>query len=277
MTRMLMGIMAVCVTIGSACAQTDPVRARLVAERDALVPGRTAWLGVSFEIEKGWHLYWDGTNDSGFPIMVDSSLPEGYSAGPLLWPAPKRHVSPGRILDHVYEHRVTLLMPVAVPKDAKPGTRVTFRADLEWLVCKGACMPGDASVSLTLPVVTTAGQASLSADAPLFTEARLRIPRPIPKHDSNVKIKWQGRSLHIEAIGASAMAFYPGTKCPTLTDPIKDAQAKGDRLSLRFEPARNKNETQVVGVLEITRDKDEQPVIYAMDVPGPETPAIGGD
>jgi thiol:disulfide interchange protein DsbD len=270
-------MLAVLMTFGSACAQSDPVRARLVAERDALVPGQTAWLGVSFEIERGWHLYWDGTNDSGFPIMVETTMPDGFLASPLLWPAPKRHISPGRILDHVYEHRVTLLMPVAVPKDAEPGTRVTFRADLEWLVCKEACMPGDASVSLTLPVVKTVGQASLSADATLFAEAKLRIPRPIPKHDSNVKITWQGRSLHIEAIGASAMAFYPGTKCLTLTDPIRDAQAKGDRLVLRFEPARNKNETRVVGVIEITRNKDELPVICAVDVPGPETPAEGGD
>ncbi|MEO1318875.1 MAG: protein-disulfide reductase DsbD domain-containing protein, partial [Pseudomonadota bacterium] len=67
----------------------------LIAEQDTVRPGQTLLLGLHFELEDGWHIYWDGFNDTGFPPMVEWSLPEGVSVGPMLWPAPERYISPG--------------------------------------------------------------------------------------------------------------------------------------------------------------------------------------
>src|SRR5262245_51700008 len=112
MMRILVGVIALGAWACGAAAQSaerEPAKARLVSEFDALVPGKTAWLGVSFDLDPEWHLYWCGQSDSGAPIHVEFTLPAGYKGGDLVWPAPKRHLSPGDLLDHVYEKRVTLL------------------------------------------------------------------------------------------------------------------------------------------------------------------------
>ena len=60
----------------------------LLAEDGALKPGQTAWIGLYFDIEQGWHIYWVNPGDSGEAPRVQWDLPErlsrrGYSlAGP---------------------------------------------------------------------------------------------------------------------------------------------------------------------------------------------------
>src|SRR4051812_22252125 len=93
----------------------DRVRLSLVSEKTAIIPGQVNWIGIQYEIADGWHLYWNGQNDAGSPMEVTPALPDGFTAGDLLWPAPKRHLSDGPLLDHVYEKRVVLLLPVTAP------------------------------------------------------------------------------------------------------------------------------------------------------------------
>lgn len=227
----------------------DIVLPRLVAEHLALVPGEQAWLGLTFQIREGWHLYWNGLSDSGGPILIKLSLPAGYvQDGTILWPAPRRYVLPGDILDHIYEKRVTLLVPVQVPPSATPGSTAEFAADLEWLVCREICLPGQARVVQSLPVAETARP---SPDAPLFRESRARLPVPPPPDE--VAIRRRPGALTLTVRGAAWLAFYPMEGCARLTDPIADGQAEGERLRLRMRQEGGR----VVGVLEVRRDSGE--------------------
>ena len=54
---------------------------RLIAETTMLSPGETCTLGVAFDIEPGWHLFWNGTNDTGYPISVSLDLPPRLPRG----------------------------------------------------------------------------------------------------------------------------------------------------------------------------------------------------
>ena len=182
----------------AACAQDDsPARLRLISELDALTPGQTAWLGVSFEIEPEWHVYWNGLSDSGAPVSVKIVVPEGYRAGPLLWPAPRRHLSPGDLLDHVYEKQVTLLVPVEVPAGAQPGSKARFSAEGSWMVCKTVGLLGSGEAALDMPVAKAGTEPSPSRDASLFGTARARIPKPLPPTDSPVSLNWEDGKLRI--------------------------------------------------------------------------------
>jgi hypothetical protein len=80
----------------------------LIADQTAITPGGVFLLGVTFDIEEGWHLYWDGKNDSGFPISVDLSLPEGFTREAIRWPAPVRKVSPGDIIAEIETDKATM-------------------------------------------------------------------------------------------------------------------------------------------------------------------------
>ena len=62
------------------------------------------------------------------------------------------------------------------PKDhqtPKDRDSVTINAHLSWLVCKEDCIPGWATLSLSLPISDTP---KLSQYAPLFEKTRQQLP-----------------------------------------------------------------------------------------------------
>lgn len=230
-----------------AAPQPSPIiRSRLISEQVALIPGKTERLALALEIASGWHTYWNGTNDTGVPIMITVTVPEGFEALPVEWPAPKRHISPGDLLDHVYEGRTTLVIPIRVPADAKVGESVTITVAAEWLVCQSACVPEDATHTITLPIKPASYRTS---DAPLIDEARIRLPHPPQEPtDPRMQLVWKSDAVTIRWPGSKWMAFYPQEHCTTLENPIRDAQAKGESLTLRFADA--PSSIRLHGVLE---------------------------
>lgn len=244
----------------------DKVRARLVTEHAALVPGREAWIGITFTIAPKWHIYWNGLNDTGGGAEVTLTLPEGYEAGKILWPAPKRYISPGDILDHVYEDRVTLLVPVKVPADARPGSTATIGAELSWMVCSDVCLLGGDSLSLGVPVGEALPEdrpSKAGPDAPLFAQARARLPKPIPKENPPVTIEWTDGAARIRVPGAERLAFYPAAEFMGFESVRRDGEAKGDTLVMKINPFTD-GPVRLVGVLEATRAKPTPPSIFAV-------------
>lgn len=209
--------------------------ARLIVETSAAVPGQTLHLGISFQIERDWHLYWNGRNDSGTPIQFDLHLPDGWTAGPTQWPAPTRHALPGDILDHVYEKSVTLIVPVRVPPTAKGEVRIS--ADAKWLVCNEACISEKARLGITVPI---AESAKPGADAPLFAAARQRIPQPLPTTGASIpRVSVTTTAIQVEAPGATGLAFFPSLECPEFRDLAGTGSSNGPapRLVLKFADA----------------------------------------
>jgi thiol:disulfide interchange protein DsbD len=227
-------------------------RPALICDRAALEPGKTAHLGVHFQIDPGWHLYWNGLNDSGMPIDIQVTLPPGYTAGPLQWPAPIRHVADGDLLDHIYEGSVTLILAVKVPTDAKGDAN--FTAKLSWLVCKEACIAEKADVSLKAPV----GRSGLLSTATReedrhFESARLRMPKPLPTGPDAPKVMWAGSVITIDAPGAKGLSFFPDADCVPLADLLRSSSAPRPSLELQAEP-QDSVQPRLKGVLEVRRD-----------------------
>lgn len=151
---------------------------KLVAETNAVVPGRRLWLGLEFRMDSGWHIYWVNAGDSGEPPTVTWQMPKGFAAGTIEWPVPQR-LGQGAIVDYGYENHVLLLVPVSTPAPAGRLSDVQFAARVEWLACKEVCVPARASVRLDLPV---SSRATVSpAMRALFAGARARLPRPAPR------------------------------------------------------------------------------------------------
>ena len=171
-------------------AGTRHVQASLLAEADAVQPGRPLVVGIRLEMEPGWHTYWRNPGDSGLATRMTWRLPEGFSAGPLLWPRPERIASPP-LVSYGYHGDVVLPVEIAVPPGLAPGTEVTLGGRVDWLECKESCIPGRAELALRLPV--RAGAPRPSAAAPLFAEARRRLPRSAP--DWNIAAATGPRSL----------------------------------------------------------------------------------
>src|SRR5882724_5980594 len=124
----------------------------LVAEHNSIQPGRDFQVGLKFQLEKGWHIYWTNPGDAGQPPRVTWDLPAGMSAGAILWPYPKP-LSAFSAVDFGYEDEVTLLVPMQANVSLKPAT-TNLNADLKLIVCQDVCIPGKAKLSLSLPVAS---------------------------------------------------------------------------------------------------------------------------
>lgn len=183
------------------------VRAALLADTAAVVPGGDFSLGVLFEIEPGWHIYWRNPGDAGLATSVDWKMPEGFEISAMRQPVPARIVEPGDIQVFGYKKQVLLWVDVRAPADLQSGSEVRFSADASWLVCKEICVPGDAAMELTLPVAADAAP----VNAELFAEFRELLPAAGPPP---YELAWEqnpaGWNLRVAGIQEGArMDFYP--------------------------------------------------------------------
>lgn len=157
-----------------AASAAEPVKADLVAEEAAVQPGRPFWVGVKLNMEEGWDTYWRNPGDSGFPTQVKWNLPEGFTAGPLLWPYPQRIVSDSLVV-FGYTDSVLLMAQITPPANLSDNKKIEIKADVNWLACNEACIPGSASLALSLPVTDRIPGIN-SSTATFFTHARAALP-----------------------------------------------------------------------------------------------------
>ncbi|MGA2840683.1 MAG: protein-disulfide reductase DsbD domain-containing protein [Steroidobacteraceae bacterium] len=160
---------------------TDNVKARLVSETNAIVPGQSVWVALELDIRDGWHTYWRNPGDSGQATSLAWSLPPGFTAGEIVWTTPHRFELPP-LVNYGYAKHAVHLVEVTAPKDLKLGRTVLLQAKASWLVCSDVCVPEDANLQLNLPVSATA--AAAPADAALFAAARSDLPTPEPASSS---------------------------------------------------------------------------------------------
>ncbi len=273
------------------------VTARLLAPVEALRPGVEVTLALVFDIQPEWHIYYDGHNDTGFaPSIKKAVLPAGFSLGAMRWPAPHRYVQPGGgIVDHIYERRAVLVLPMKVPSDATPGTTAAVTLELEWLQCKDACEFGEQSVSITLPIhVEDAGPVKDSAHAGLVREAVAALPKRLEKDDP-IAVELNGRRLVIESkVPAKSLEFYPSKQGDAPVDVLKGCVAAGSRLVVELvdpkpeqggvRPKSGADEgdqnttssgglsSRAIGIVRFEPMRGDKPRYYEID-PGGERPA----
>ncbi len=170
------------------------IEADLIADSETLVPGRGLTVGVHLKIAEGWHTYWANPGDSGIPASVEWDLPEGVRIGELQWPLPEKVREPGELDVYAYKDEVLLMARVyAVP--GFEGEEITIRASADWLVCRESCIPGDAELSLTVPV----GDEVRPVHSGLFAEFRDRLPRRFAFGGDGIETRWErdGDTLYL--------------------------------------------------------------------------------
>lgn len=141
----------------SAAAEPQPVRARMVADASRPGPGGTLHVGVLFEIEEGWHIYWKNPGDAGLATEVRLTLPSGLEAAAPRWPVPRRFTQPGGLAGYGYESSLLLASEVRLagppPDEGSPVT-----AEASWLACKEVCLLGSARLEGRWPLAVAAAE-----------------------------------------------------------------------------------------------------------------------
>ena len=151
-------------------------RLSLISEHSSAAPGSTQWIGLRFQLDSGWHIYWTNPGDSGEPPKATWHLPNRVQAGDLQFPIPQRIQDHG-LTDYGYQGDVVLLSKIQIPDTGMSG-KIEIAADVRYLVCREVCVPGKDHVSMTLP----AGKSAMpSAESELIRIAAARLPQALPK------------------------------------------------------------------------------------------------
>jgi DsbC/DsbD-like thiol-disulfide interchange protein/cytochrome c biogenesis protein CcdA len=215
------------------------VNAELLADADAIVPGKPITVGLHIQAVPGWHTYWEYAGDAGLPTSIQWTLPGGFQAGPIQWPAPVADYEPGDILVYAYPGEVLLPVEIQTPPDLKPGQSVQLKAHAAWLVCAQLCVPGKADLSITLPVAAT----SHPADEALFKATRALLPRAgQPPFTSSWGREGENLVLTLHGLkpgadfdffplpGDTTQIGHPVVKSPTVTVPLLDPKDKSKSI-----------------------------------------------
>ena len=148
----------------------------LIAEQ-ASVPaeGGTVTFGIHLQPDPSWHAYWINPGDAGKEVSMRWTLPEGFEAGALQYPAP--HLIPFDVFNtYGFDEAILLLADVTVPPHAA-GTEVEFKGKASWVVCDDAlCVPERAELTLSLPVGDGGANGT---NAPRFDAARENLPMAV--------------------------------------------------------------------------------------------------
>lgn len=244
------------------------LQVRLVADSVSVAPGTSFHAGLYFQLEEGWHIYWQNAGDSGEPPTITWDLLPDVQAGPIFWPVPKR-IDVGPFANYGYEDEVLLPIPMQL-ETTFGGDRLLLAADIHWLVCKEECIPGQAH--LTLPVPIRQGKPAPDLRwSTLFEATQRMLPRQPPPH-------WQlsgtldPNSFHLAVQGLTG-PVKAATFFPLEGDYIEHAAAQqvntsGASVELQLQrSSRLLDEvTHLAGVLVLTTESDGIQV-YQVDFP----------
>lgn len=179
-----------------AAVAESPVSVELISAARTVAVGERFYVGLRFELDSKWHIYWKNPGSSGYGVAVDWDLPAGVKAGTPEWPAPERFEFDG-FINYGYSGVVTLLVPLELSETVEEP--LELRASISWLACKTACVPGSAEVSISLPLgEKVAGDPARQAD---FEQARASLPQA-----------WGDGSLAYEVNQESILIQIPDTK-----------------------------------------------------------------
>jgi thiol:disulfide interchange protein DsbD len=177
----------------------EHVTMRAVADTSAVEAGTSFDVAVVFEVDHGWHIYWENPGDAGLATTMKVTAPAGFTVGDVRYPGPVRFVSPGNIESYGYEGSAALFARVTAPA-GWDGESVELAVKASWLACAENCIPGKGKTTVTLAKGTPA-----AANAKLLAPHRARLPRPLSELDGVAK---KGNALLVPSADAE---FFPTT------------------------------------------------------------------
>jgi thiol:disulfide interchange protein DsbD len=268
LTTLAAGLPALAV---SNSADAPHVHVQLVVPASTLARGQAANAGLYFQIDSGWHVYWKNAGDAGEPPHMKWTLPQGITAGPLQFPAPKRLPLPP-LMDFGYEDEVLFPFQLNVAQAASSGSAV-LHAKADWLVCQASCIPGKAELEVTRTIADTVAGA-VSPDSDLYKRLSGRLPLSLPAGDTaSFQPTKDGFRLAVKTgHRETEAAFFPADQdiLANAASQKVTPSATGLTLDLAKDPNGTGTPTALNGVLELSGGR-----AYDIAAKGTAGPASG--
>ncbi len=153
----------------------EKVAAELLVDATSVSPGDRVRVGVLFDLDPGWHLYWVNPGDAGAPPEL-AWHSFGAEIGPIQWPAPQAfREADGLLTTFGYLGDVLLGSDALVSQDARGTWRL--EAETGFVACNIECIPGRINLAREIPV-TVRTEPPAPAVRSRFDLASSRLPQP---------------------------------------------------------------------------------------------------
>jgi len=183
--------------VGEGARQGDNARveARLLIDAAEVQPGQPFDVGVLFDMDRGWHIYWRNPGESGLPTRLDWQI-EDAAVGPIRWPAPEVFDEQDGLLT-TFGYKGEVLLTNAVTFDAGVEGEREVRVTADFLVCEVQCIPGQIELSRTLRV----GAAATPGDR--------ATRKAVERHAARVPVAPETLGVELDVV-LSQSAIRPG-------------------------------------------------------------------
>ena len=201
-----------CFASQSISVDTGKVTASLVSSHNAVPPGGKFHVALRTVLDDHWHTYWKNPGDSGEPVHIDWTVPEGMTQGDIAWPLPQT-LATGPIINYGFEGTPLFPVEFIVPDTAEPGSVIIVDADFYYLVCKDVCIPEQGKASLPIKIadyeVDAVWQSEINT-ALAATPKTGDITGAIRKSDGNVIIGLENLPASADLNSAYFFPHYQG-------------------------------------------------------------------
>ena len=126
------------------------------------------YLGLEYRMQEGWKTYWQSPGDGGFPQKINWSNSKNIKSLEIEWPVPKKFEILG-IKSLGYENKVIFPLKLGIINPLEPSLVIL---DVNYLVCKDICIPGNVSLDLLIP----SGQSMLTKHSYKIEKSLSSIP-----------------------------------------------------------------------------------------------------
>ena len=148
---------------------------QFVAEVLGLKAGEDFQMGIRMSMDPHWHSYWINPGDSGLATKISWDMPDGFKADEIIGPYPHRVDYETGLTSYTYDGEILFLSRIHVPVHLKREGSVQIKAEVKWLACEKICVPGKASIQVSLPMA--GGEPTPNPEfAKVFKEKELDYP-----------------------------------------------------------------------------------------------------
>ena len=127
------------------------------------------YLGLEYKLNEGWKTYWQSPGEGGFPQEINFSNSKNIESVELEWPTPDIFEILG-MKSIGYSNNVIFPLKVTFIDEFKSSI---LALDINYLVCKDICIPGNAHLELNIP----SGKSNLTQHSFILEKAISNIPQ----------------------------------------------------------------------------------------------------
>jgi thiol:disulfide interchange protein len=180
--------------------------------------GETYRIGIAFDMDPQWHIYWRYGGETGLPPEFRFSRPDGIKAPEIKWPTAE-YINYEGMINYGYHDETVLFADLSVPADFNAGI-IDLDLDIEWLICKDICVPEFGSYNVQILSKDAAAKASSAAtftQDPRIAAYESRLPQTF---DGEISFTASDFNFDITITPENAALFSA----------LKTAHDKGERL-----------------------------------------------